>query len=295
LCLDGGVDEADQPLRRDCACRGTDAGFVHLSCLANYAETKSKGWDGGNEDMFVYPWRVCPSCHQVYQNELAIDITSKFVSFIRRQYPDDTRKQVEALYVRLSALNSMFERLQPVQKREAGVTANVMLSLIDRMKTEIAPLPFRYTRFEAYAYSVQGQIALKEGTEESLRRAVVHFENQLEVNKAIGDADGIATAKRNIAYAKSMYESGNNNEELLRVFQELYELRIAELGEENEFTIHAGRNCVINLLKANRGEEARELLTKLLRTSKRVLSPHHNITKEIQSTLKRVAEVSNQG
>jgi hypothetical protein len=34
LCLDGGVDESSgQPLRRDCACRGTDAGFVHLSCL----------------------------------------------------------------------------------------------------------------------------------------------------------------------------------------------------------------------------------------------------------------------
>ena len=27
LCLDGGVDEVDQPLRRDCACRGTDAGL----------------------------------------------------------------------------------------------------------------------------------------------------------------------------------------------------------------------------------------------------------------------------
>ena len=42
LCLDGGADEADQPMRRDCACRGTDAGFVHLSCLTNYAETKSE-------------------------------------------------------------------------------------------------------------------------------------------------------------------------------------------------------------------------------------------------------------
>jgi hypothetical protein len=48
LCLDGGVDNDDgQPLRRDCACRGTDAGFVHLACLTKYAETKSnKGWDG---------------------------------------------------------------------------------------------------------------------------------------------------------------------------------------------------------------------------------------------------------
>ena len=41
LCLDGGADEADQPMRRDCACRGTDAGFVHLRCLADYAAVKS--------------------------------------------------------------------------------------------------------------------------------------------------------------------------------------------------------------------------------------------------------------
>ena len=41
LCLDGGLDEAGQSLRRDCACRGTDAGFVHLSCLAELAASKS--------------------------------------------------------------------------------------------------------------------------------------------------------------------------------------------------------------------------------------------------------------
>ena len=38
----GGVvdDNSDQPLRRDCACRGADAGFVHLACLTDYAEIK---------------------------------------------------------------------------------------------------------------------------------------------------------------------------------------------------------------------------------------------------------------
>ena len=40
LCLYGGHDEAGQPLRRDCACRGSDAGFVHLSCLTDYASNK---------------------------------------------------------------------------------------------------------------------------------------------------------------------------------------------------------------------------------------------------------------
>jgi hypothetical protein len=284
LCLDGGADEQ---LRRDCACRGTDAGFVHLSCLTNYAATKSKRWDGRDMDEFVEPWAFCPGCHQYYQNELAIDIASEFVLFVRRQYPDDTRMQVESLYVKMCALIDMFVRLQPVQKREAGITANVLLSLIDRMKTEVSPLTRRYSQVEANAYGVHGRIAIDEGTEESARRAQAQFENQLEVNEAIGNDQGIATAKRNIAYAKSMYESGSSNEELVKVSRELYDLHISELGEENEYTIEAGRFYAIDLRKANRGDEARELLTKLLATSKQVLGPHHSKTKEVESELKR--------
>jgi hypothetical protein len=250
LCLDTG---ADQPLLRDCACRGSDAGFVHLSCLAGYAETKSV--QASDMIEFIQPWRECPSCYQYYQNELRIDLASKFVSFVRRQYPDDTRMQVEALEVKLRALNLMLERLQPMQKKEAGVTANVMLSLIDRLKGEGSPLPRRYSLMEAFAYNAHGRIALDEGTEESARRAVVHFKKALEVNKAIGDDEGIAVAKTNIAYAKSKYEGGNNNEELLKSTQELYELRVAEFGEENENTIRAGRNYALRLQKANRREE----------------------------------------
>jgi hypothetical protein len=130
LCLDGGVDDDDgQPLRRDCACRGTDAGFVHLSCLTNYAASKSKQARDMNE--FRDLWRACPSCHQNYQNELRIDIATKFVSFVRRQHPKDTQMQVEALHLKLCAIMAMLDRLQPVQKKEIGVTANVILSLID--------------------------------------------------------------------------------------------------------------------------------------------------------------------
>jgi hypothetical protein len=161
LCLDTG---ADQPLRRDCSCRGTDAGFVHLSCLAGYAATKSVHASGMNE--FIEPWSDCPSCHQKYQNGFAVDIASEFVSFVRRQYPrGDAQSQVEALNLKLYALNSMLKRLQPVQKRELGVTANVMLSLIDRMKGDASPLPRRYSHMEAFAYNAHGRIALDEGTD----------------------------------------------------------------------------------------------------------------------------------
>jgi hypothetical protein len=289
LCLDGGLLE---PLRRDCACRGTDAGFVHLSCLTNYAETKSKQARGMIE--FRDPWMDCPSCHQAYQNELRNDIATEFVSFVRRQYPRDTEKQVVSLFVKLCAFDSMFERLQPVQKREAGVTANVMISLIDRMKEDVSPLPERYSQIESYAHGIHGRIALAEGTEESARKAVVHFEKLLEVSEAIDNYQGIANAKANIAYARSKYEGGRNNEELLKANQELYELRAAELGEEHEYTIIAGKNYALRLRQANRGEEARELLMKLLVTSKQVLGPHHNTTQEIDFVLKEVIKVANQ-
>jgi hypothetical protein len=283
LCHDGGTDKADQPLRRDCACRGTDAGYVHLSCLAEYAAAKSMQARDMNE--FSNTWELCPGCNQYYQNELAVDIATKFVSFVQRQYPDDTQKQVESLYVKLSALIDMIDRLQPVQKRELGVTANVLLSLIDRMRANASPLPMRYSHFEAEAHGVHGRIAIKEGTEESARRAVAHFENQLEVFEAIGDPEYIASVKANIAFAKSKYEGGNNIEELLNASHKMYELRIAKFGEEHEYTIRAGRNYAIDLLKANRGDEARELLTKLLTTSKQVFGSDHNNTKDIESTL----------
>ena len=142
--------------------------------------------------------------------------------------------------------------------------------------------------FKASAFHVHGNIALDEGTEEGARRAVVHFENQLEVHKAIGNAEGIATAKGNIAIAKSIYEGGNNNEEvLLKASQELYKMRVAKHGEGSILAIDSGVIYAAHLQNANREEEARELLTKLLAMSKQVFGSDHNTTKEIESKLKK--------
>ena len=46
LCLDGDLDDDGRPLRRDCACRGTDAGFVHLSYRVLLNMQKQKVRDG---------------------------------------------------------------------------------------------------------------------------------------------------------------------------------------------------------------------------------------------------------
>ena len=102
--------------------------------------------------------------------------------------------------------------------------------------------------------------------------------------KAIGDDEGIATAKGHIAAAKARIEGVNSYEEL-KTSQEVYELRVATHGEGNESIIIAGKTFAILLRIANRGDEARQLLTKLLATSKQVLGPNHNLTKSIESIL----------
>ena len=67
--------------------------------------------------------------------------------------------------------------------------------------------------------------------------------------------------------------------------QEMYKLRIAEYGEGHEDTIKSGTKYALRLRKANRGDEARELLTILLATSKQVFGSDHNITKSVESML----------
>jgi hypothetical protein len=87
---------------------------------------------------FVTPWVFCSNCHQEYQNELRkLILPPSLFSFVQRQYPRDTRKQVEALHSQLCALDSMFKRLRPVQEKKAivGVTATVLLSMIYRLIT----------------------------------------------------------------------------------------------------------------------------------------------------------------
>ena len=89
-----------------------------------------------------------------------------------------------------------------------------------------------------------------------------------------------------------------NTEEVLKIYKELYELRVTVFGEQNAKYITAGRNYAIELYNANRGDEAWELLTKMCAMSKQNYGTDHNYTKDVESTLKWVVSkinVVNQG
>merc|ERR1711969_366937 len=54
ICLDRG----DEPLHRNCACRGPTAGFAHMSCLVRYVSSAA-----ATNHM---RWHECGTCEQRY-------------------------------------------------------------------------------------------------------------------------------------------------------------------------------------------------------------------------------------
>ena len=325
ICLGVEEENDDPPLRRDCSCRGSDAGFVHLECLVENAKNRSTRWDGRDLVEFTRPWEVCPICCKFYQSTLAVDISTEFLTFVQETYPGDTRKQIEALDMRLGVLVTMRGgSLQPADRIETSEVANQILALIAQLKSVTPKLSASYLMREAHAYKSLGQIALQERTRESAMRAVTHFEMQLELEQAIGDVEGTADARFSIALARSKYEGSNakNNEALLKVSHDVYTLYAAELGEEDAATsksnqyhivngttrtitsslslivifsltlpfsiVNAGGNYAISLANAKRGVEAETLLTDLVAMSTRNHGSHHRITKSVEHSLQWV-------
>ena len=146
---------------------------------------------------FVELWHTCPSCHQCYQNELAIDIATEFVSFVQGKYPrGDTESGRLRLFMGCKRGKPELLRINAILNwsvENRGITAvHTLLSIW------IICIPHS----RSYAFD--------EGTEDSARRAVTHFENQLEGTKKLVIMEGVAAAKIHIAIAKSKFESGNN-------------------------------------------------------------------------------------
>ena len=112
ICLDEGPDEAGKPLVRDCSCRGNTAGFAHQSCIMEYAKQKSK--QAADSDLWAFstPWDDCNNCNQPFQNQVALDLSSGFISFAEEAYGypgTDKWDKVKVMAALRSKIESLFK------------------------------------------------------------------------------------------------------------------------------------------------------------------------------------------
>ena len=294
VCRFSGPDAGGEPLRRGCACCGSDAGFVHVSCLAGYAAYVS----GRAVSLagFAAGWKKCTVCTQRFQGLFANDIATAFVVYVTDQY-DQIRgarnrmtRVVLSLGVKLSALDGLFRGSAGTERNGIMMEVTTVVSRILFTNNRMREMGFRVKRYlyriEAEAYDILGRVALCGDSRGYARTACRLFDNQLRVSEALGDARGVALARDNILEAMSHGDYGScTNSGWVRISRRIYELLKIRLGVENERTIRAGIYHARRLRLDNRSWGAQQLLEELRVTSREHLGRVHPATVEINRML----------
>ncbi|KAL9187549.1 hypothetical protein ACHAXT_001652 [Thalassiosira profunda] len=263
ICLDGGPDDAGQPLVRDCSCRGVSAGFAHLSCLVEYAEQKCDGNVVSTIDpSWTEPFKVCPNCKQEYRSKLAIDLATACVDFVERKKPDCLWRRALALQMKLGA-NVVYGEYSAGKVEECGRMEEECLSVINQLKSN--PYGSLMSILEGDVYMLLGCLHLERGNESGGRKAVEYYEKAKEI-----DGQGaFASADMRILEAKALFERGEGDDEeedlaenvksVQLYFQEMVKVH----GEGSPEAIIHGRKLVAALKDVHRAVEAERLMTKI--------------------------------
>ena len=305
ICLDGGADDTGMPLVRDCACRGDDAGFAHLSCIIKYAQKKSEQAIVPNE--FITPWEKCPNCLRSYQNDLAVHIADAFVSFAKKSYDYPGNQLFDKVKVMVALHNQIGSNLTATSGRETMDAKDKIENLIhnllvtvDQAKEEhdmggwvhMAPTTdqfqmYKYicTNFEAFAYHNLAQIFGLDQTEEGAKTQIGYYSKARAIYDAFGKEAESKLMTKSIHRIRA--ESGGDEGRNLKVLKNIYQSRLECAGQNAEDTILTGFNYAICLIQAYHTIEAERLLTKLVAISRQVYGEDHRCTRKTAPLLKK--------
>ena len=176
ICLEDEPDASGGEVRRDCSCRGPSAGFVHLSCLAKYAEEK---YFSKPLEMFDRrrPWRYCPTCDHEYLNTFAVDLARLYVSCMERRFKRQPL-HINIIRAQITVLENIIVKADKDDNQtvEAKQIANDILRKIRRMRLKGMDTSNTDAHvFEAYSYECLANLCQTEG----IKVGIVAFEGHM--------------------------------------------------------------------------------------------------------------------
>jgi hypothetical protein len=323
--MDEGADEAGKPLVRDCSCRGDTAGFAHLSCIIEYAEQKSK--QAADSDMagFSMPWEECNNCHQLFVNQVGLDLSSAFVSFAEEAYgyPGngmwDKLKVMTALGSKITILFKVVCSESPgedkgVLKMECEMHVKELLSMVDQTKKDLKmsgwlhmPPPtneYQYYKmlsgdYEAALYILLGKMAAMDQTEASDKRSITYYQKARTINNLLGLDHRVESIEFDIAMLKDRLDMcdgdgvnvawrrrAERESTLLQGLRYNYEYILNMCGSTSEAALRSGSIYATQLVQAHHGIEAERLIMKLAASSQRVHGPGHSCSMSVYEKVK---------
>ena len=303
ICLDGGADAFGKPVVRDCACRGNDAGFAHMSCIIKYAQKKSEQAETSNQ--FSTPWEKCPNCTQYYQNDLMIHLSDAFFSFAKKSYDypgnhlDDKMKVMQALQRQIQSNLSAHIRCHSLSGDKIENLIHKLLAMGDQAKEEhdmggwgrMPPTTFEFVQYkyvcytEAFGYHTLADLYSTDRSEESRNTAIGFYSRARAILNEFGDQikSNLMTESIHLVRAESVEDKDRS----LKALENIYHNKLESEGPNAEGTILAGYNYADRLKSANQSIKAERLLEKLVATSRRVYGDDHNYTSKNVSLLKK--------
>ena len=299
ICLDQEPDDEGKPLVRDCACRGNDAGYAHLSCIINYATKKCDEARKFTIGIAIEPWETCPNCLQNFKNDLAIHLSAAFVSYAKTTYGFPGSSLDDKMNI-MTALNqhseSMKERaMDRGEMKDRDATKDIiheLLAMVDQAKVDhniddwvrMAPTSDEFqsyksiSRYEAHGYFSLGLLCADDQGEAS-----GFYEKARDLFTSVGDINLARHVER-----MEQFESGDNPDVQLENKKKLYFHCIEKFGADSETTIQSGIAFATSLRMSYYSIDAERLATQLAATSLRVYGENHICTKKCVKKMNRV-------
>ena len=290
LCLSRG----DEPLVRNCACRGSDAGFAHATCLIDYAVA------GEAEKPEL--WRECGLCKQEFFGKAKLALArgcwerAKGLpeeNFYRLAAADDLAGALQESGDYATAL-PLFEEVLRVERRTKGdEDQNTLTSIYnlarlhDEMKNHELALPLAVEAVRSYR-KVYG-----DGHQETLdaidQLANVH-KNMMNYNQALPLAIEALAGRRlvlgnnhkntlaSVNRLAHVHASLENTAEASALFEEDLSSTRRTLGDEHPETLTSIANAGQSRCRQGNFADGLPLLREALEGRRKVLGESHRHT-----------------
>jgi hypothetical protein len=287
ICLDDGPDATGRPPMRDCSCRGSDAGFAHISCIVEYATRKcSDDRSSCCPDEFKKPWTQCPNCKQFFIGLLNTELAEEFVGFVEVNYTEFDWRRIIAYCHKLS-LGFFNEEL-----------ARECLAICDKLMNDDFDGPSIHPEIKGWlislAYYTIGSKeivrAIANDDEGAAKQGIRRLESARDISERLRDNDLFAFTEVTISSRTTQcrdkwgpgFSETESVEKLLEKLKANYEV------SEGSGKIFRGGFYAKALIDAGHSTEACRLLHELIPLSQQIHGSEHQRTFKLKKLLDKV-------
>ena len=280
ICLENSTDSIDdQPLRRNCACRG-DAGWAHVACLAEFAASKVTEAEAQREQDPPIDksslWNNCSLCKTPHMQYMGVAMAEAFVKQYKHLPDTDPIRNYSLISLAMSRSN--------VGDHDGALElCDRLLKICDvRISNGIDA-----RRQQGLVLGMMGSVFQEK---QQFNDALTAFERRRELYVAVCGPNSpqvrennemIVTLKEQIGIGERGYQIEDTAVELVLARQNFKECCQEETTDPT-YRLYSHSNLVTALKHDGRHQEAMEQCEELVAESRQILGPNHPHTQKYE-------------